>query len=78
MPAKSNVDNFYGSSRKRRNLSSVCYDQDNEFEKNKITKLDSVTFNRNPNSDKEISKKKDVDESIRECTTVGFNQTLQN
>ena len=52
-------------------------DQGNEFDKNKLTNLDSVSVNRNPNLDNEI-KKKFVDDSIGEGRKVRFNQTLQN
>ena len=53
-------------------------DQDNEFNNNKLTNLDSVTFNRNPSSDDELSNKKYVDGSIGEGTILRFNQILQN
>ena len=78
LPTKSYVDSLHESSRNRRDLSSVFNDQDNEFDNNKLTNLDSVTVNRNPISDNELSNKKYVDESIGEGTIVGFNQTLQN
>ena len=53
-------------------------DQDNEFDNNKLTNLDSVTVNRNPNQYNELSNKNYVDDSIGEDTIVRFNQTLQN
>ena len=59
-------------------LSSVFNDLDNEFGTNKLTNLDSVTVNRYPRSDKEVSNKKFVDDSIGEGTLPRFNQTLQN
>ena len=53
-------------------------DQDNEFDINKSTKLDSVTVNRNPVQDNELSNKNYVDDTIGEGTLVRFIQTLQN
>ena len=51
-------DNLHEINRNRRDLSSVFIDQDNEFDNNKLTNLDSVTVNRNPNLDKELANKK--------------------
>ena len=78
LPTKSYVDSLHESSRNRRDLSSVFNDQDNEFGNNKLTTLDSVTLNRIPNQDNELSNKKYVDGSIGEGTLVRFNPTLQN
>ena len=78
LPTKSYVDSLHESSRSRRNLSSVFSDQNNEFDNDKVTNLDSVTLNTNPNQDNELSNKKYVDDSIGEGTLVRFNQTLQN
>ena len=39
-------------------------DQVNEFDSNKPTILDSVSVNRNPNSDKELFNKKYVDDEL--------------
>ena len=77
-PTKSCVDSLHESSRNRRDLSSEFNDQDNEFDNNKLTNLDSVTVNRNPSSDNELSSKNYVDDSIGEGTIVRFNQTLEN
>ena len=52
-------------------------DLDNECDNNKLTNLDSVTVNRQPSLDKELSNKKWVDDSIGESTLLRFNQTLQ-
>ena len=57
---KSYVDSLHESSRNRRDLSSVFNDQDNEFDKNKLTNLDSITVNRNPSSDNELSSNKNI------------------
>ena len=53
-------------------------DQDNEFDNNRLTNLDSITNNRDPSSDNELANKKYIDDSIGEGTIVRFNQTLQN
>ena len=78
IPTKSYFDSLHEINRNRRDLSSVFNDQDNEFDNNKLTNLDGVTFNRNPSSDSEVSNKKYVDNSIGEGTFLRFNQTLQN
>ena len=78
LPTKSYVDSLHESSRNRRDLSSVFNDEDNEFDKNKLNKVDSVTVNRNPTSDIELACKKINDGSIEEGTIVGFNQTITN
>ena len=78
LPTKSYVDSLHESSRDRRELSSVFNDQDNEFDNNKLTKVYSVTVNRNPSLVNEVSNKKYVDESKGEGTLLRFNQTLEN
>ena len=45
------VNELHEINRNKRGLSSVFNDQDNEFDKNKLTNLDSVTVNRNTNLD---------------------------
>ena len=76
LPTKSYVDSLHESYRNRRDSSSVFNDRNNEFDNNKLTNLDSVTVNRNPSSDNEVSNKKYVDDSIGEGTLLRFNQTL--
>ena len=78
LPSKSFYDLLHNIIRIRRDLSSVYNDQDNEFDNNKLAKLDSVTVKRNPSSNNEVSNKKYVDYSIEEGTLFRFNQTLQN
>ena len=78
IPTKSYVDSLHESSRNRRDVSSVFNDQDNEFDDNQSTNLDSVSVNRNPTSDNELANKIFVDDSIEEGTIVTFNQTLEN
>ena len=53
-------------------------DQGNDFDKNKLTNLDSITVSRGPSLDDEIANKKYIDDSIGESTIVTFNQSLQN
>ena len=74
---KSYVDSLHEGSRNKRDLSSVFNDQDNEFDKNKVTNLDFITVIRNPNLDNELSNKKYVDDSV-EGTILRFNQALEN
>ena len=78
LPTRLYVDSLHEINRDRRDLSSVFNDQDNEFDNNKLTNLDSITVNREPNLDHELSNKKYVDDSIGESTLLRFNQTLQN
>ena len=72
------IDNLHEINRNKRDLSSVFNDQDNEFDNNKLTNLDSVTVNREPCSDNELANKKYVDESLGGGNLSRFNQTLQN
>ena len=72
------IDNLDEINSNRRELSSVFNDQDNEFEHNELTNLDSITVNRDPTSDNELVNKKLVDESIDNGNMLRFNQTLQN
>ena len=78
LPTKSNVDSLHEIKRDRRDLSSVFNDQDSEFDNNKLTNLDSITVNRNPNLDNELSNTKYVDDSIGEGFILRFNRTLEN
>ena len=72
------IDNLHEINRDRRDLSSLFKDQDNNFNNNEITDLDSITVNRDPSSDSELAKKNYVDDSIGEGNVLRFNQTLQN
>ena len=78
IPTKSYVDSLHESSRNRRDLSSVFIDQDNVFDNNKLTNLDFVTVNRNPNLDNELANKKYIDDELDKNTVLRFNQTLEN
>ena len=55
----------------------VKYNQDNDFNDNKITNIDSITVNRNPTSDHEVSNKKYIDSELDKNTILRSNQTLQ-
>ena len=46
VPTKSYVDSLHEGSRNRRDLSSVLNDQDNEFDNNKLTSLESVSVKK--------------------------------
>ena len=52
------IGDFLSENKKRRELSSVFIDQDNEIHKSKLTNTESVTANRNPFSDNELSDSK--------------------
>ena len=56
----------------------VKNNQDNDFNDKKLTNIDSITINRNPSSDNEVSNKKYIDNELDKNTIVRFNQTLQN
>ena len=51
--------------------------QDNDFNDNKLTNIDSIIVNRN-RSDNELSNKKFFDDELDKSTIVKFNQTLEN
>ena len=85
---KAYVDQFHQENeRSRRDLGKDFYDESNDLVKNnqnnnlnnnKLTNLDSITVNRNPKLDNEVTSKKYVDDSKGEGTIVRFNQTLTN
>ena len=85
---KAYVDQFHNDNeRNRRDLGLDFYDestdlvknnQDNDFNDNKLTNLDSRTVNSNTSSDTELSNKKYVDDELNKNTMVRFNQTLQS
>ena len=59
-------------------MPTVFKDQDNDFENKRLTKLVSISVNRDPSSDNELTKKEYVDDSIGEGSILRFDQTLQN
>ena len=85
---KAFVDQFHQENeRSRRDLGIDFYNesnelvknnQDNDFNDNKLTNIDSIQVNRNPISDNEVSNKKYIDDELDKNTIVRFNQTLQN
>ena len=85
---KSYVDQFHQENeRSRRDVGLLFYNeevdlvknnQDNDFNDNKLTNIDSVTVNREPISDNELSNKKYIDDELDKNTILGFNQTLEN
>ena len=64
IPTKAYVDSLSEKDRNRRDLSTVFNDQDNEFDSNKLTILDSITVNRYPTRDNELSNKNYVDDDL--------------
>ena len=85
---KAYVDQFHQENeRSRRDLGIDFYNessdlvknnQDNNFNDNKLTNLDSIQVNRNPTLDDELSNKKYIDDELDKNTIVRFNQTLSN
>ena len=85
---KAYVDQFHQKNgRSRRDLGIDFYressvivknNQDNDLNDKKLTNLDSITINRNPSSDNEVSNKKNIDDELDKNTIVTFSQTLQN
>ena len=85
---KAYVDQFHQENeRSRRDLGIDFYNesndlvknnQDNDFNDNKLTNINSVTINNNPTDDNHVSNKKYIDDSIAEGTLLRFNQTLTN
>ena len=56
----------------------VKNNQDNDLNDKKLTNIDSITINRNPTSDNEVSNKKYIDNELDKNTIFRFNQTLEN
>ena len=59
-------------------MSTVFNDQDNEFEKSRLTNLKSITVNGNPTTDNEITNKKYHDNSLEVGTILKFRKSVQN
>ena len=82
------VDQFHQENeRSRRDLGIDFYNestdlvknnQDNDFNDKKLTNIDSITVNRNPSSDDELTNKKYIDDELDKNSILIFNQTLQN
>ena len=52
--------------------------QDNDLNDKKLTNLDSITVNKNPSSDNEVSNKIYIDDESDKNTVPRFSQTLEN
>ena len=59
-------------------MSTVFNDQDNEFDDNKVTSLDSIKLNRTSLLDGAAANKNYVDHALDRSTILRCNQTLQN
>ena len=85
---KAYVDQFHNDNERiRRVLGLDFYDessdlvnnnQDNNLNDKKLTTIDSITVNRNPSLDNEVSNKKYIDDELDKNTLLRFKQTLQN
>ena len=56
----------------------VKNNQDKDFNEFKLTNLDSLTVNRDPSSDNQISRKKHFDNDLDKNFILSFYQTLEN
>ena len=84
---KAYVDQFHQENeRSRRDLGIdfnnesndlVKNNQDNDLNDNKLTNIESIKVNRNPNSDNELVNKKYLDDELDKNIIVRFNQTLE-
>ena len=85
---KAYVDQFHNDNgRNRRDVGLSFYNeevdlvknnQDNNFNNNKTTNINSITINNNPTDDNHVSNKKYIDDQLDKNTIVRFNQTLSN
>ena len=55
----------------------VNNNQDNDLNDKKLTNIDSITINRNPTSNNEVSNKNNIDDELDKNTILRFNQTLE-
>ena len=84
---KTYVDQFHNDNeRRRRDLGLSFYDESRDLLKNnqekdlndkKLTNVDSITVNRDPTSDNEVSNKKYIDDELDKNTILKFYQTLE-
>ena len=85
---KAYVDQFHQENeRSRRDVGLDFYNesndlvknnQDNDFNDNKLTNINSIKINNDPSEDNHVSNKKYIDDELDKNTIVRFNQTLQN
>ena len=85
---KAYVDQFHNDNERNRRAVGLSFhneevdlvknNQDNDFNDNKFANIDSITINRRPTLDSEVSNKKYIDDELSKNTIVRFNQTLSN
>ena len=85
---KAYVDQFHQQiERSRRDVGIDFYNessdlvknnQDNNFNDNKLTNVNSITINNNPSDDDHVGNKKYIDDQLDNNTIVRFNQKLTN
>ena len=85
---KAYLDQFHQENeRSRQDLRINFYDessdlvrnnQDNYFNDNKLTNIDSTTINRNPNLDNEVANNNYIEDQLDRNTFLGLNQTFEN
>ena len=85
---KAYVDQFHDDNeRNRRDVGLSFYNeevdlvknnQDNNFNDNKLTNINSITVNNNPTDDNHVSNKKYIDDQLDKNTILRFSQTLSN
>ena len=85
---KAYVDSLHDENEQsRRDLRFDFYDESNElvkgnqndnFNDNKLTNIDSIKFNRKPILDDEVSVKTYIDDELDKSTILRFNQALEN
>ena len=85
---KAYVDQFHQENeRSRRDVGLDFYNesndlvknnQDNDFNDNELTNINSIIIKNNPTDDNHVCNKKYIDEEIDKNTIVRFNQTLTN
>ena len=88
IPTKAYINSLHEENeRSRRDLGIDFYDessdlvknnQDNNFNDNKLTNINSITINNNPSDNNHVSNKKYIDDELDKNTIVRFNQTLEN
>ena len=52
--------------------------QDNNFNDIKLTNLDTITVDREPTSEYQLSTKKYIDDELNKNTSLKFSETLEN
>ena len=85
---KADVEQFHLEKRRSpRDVGLYFYDessdllknnQDNDFNDNKLTNIDSITVNRNTTSVNQLTNNNHIDDELDKITILRFNQTLEN